>query len=323
MDKIGDHAIVLGASIGGLLAARVLADFYRTVTLVERDVLPMGTEHRRGVPQGRHGHALLARGAQMMDELFPGLLDDLVAEGAPVVADGDLTAFYFVLGGHPMVRSGRFGDRRATYAPSRPLLESTIRQRLRAIPNITICDGHNVGDLTATTDRRRITGVRVGSRSGVQTLAADLVVDAMGRGGRTPALLEKLGYGRPVEEHVFVHVTYRSQLMHIAHGTLSEKLVMVGAQPGRSTGMALFGYENDTWLFTTAGMAGYDPPRDLAGMIAFVEPFTPAHVVAAIRSAEPLGAWVGNTPGRVPGVLPRVGDHGVCVTISVPTACSR
>ena len=83
MAKIAEHAVVLGASMAGLLAARVLTDFYETVTVVERDWLPDGPVNRRGVPQGRHAHALLGRGSQILDELFPGFLDDLVAAGAP------------------------------------------------------------------------------------------------------------------------------------------------------------------------------------------------------------------------------------------------
>ena len=70
MTKLGEHAVVLGASMGGLLAARVLADFYETVTVVERDVLPETSANRRGVPQGRHVHLLLGRGSQVLDELF-------------------------------------------------------------------------------------------------------------------------------------------------------------------------------------------------------------------------------------------------------------
>ncbi len=85
MPKIGEHAVVLGASMGGLLAARVLADFYETVTVVERDMLPDDAVNRRGVPQGRHVHALLGRGSQVLAELFPGFLDDLVAAGVPVL----------------------------------------------------------------------------------------------------------------------------------------------------------------------------------------------------------------------------------------------
>jgi 2-polyprenyl-6-methoxyphenol hydroxylase-like FAD-dependent oxidoreductase len=89
---LGERAVVLGASMGGLLAARVLADFYETVTVVERDALPDEPANRRGVPQGRHVHALLPRGGQILDGLFPGILNDLVVGGAPVLDDGDLKA---------------------------------------------------------------------------------------------------------------------------------------------------------------------------------------------------------------------------------------
>jgi len=85
MRKIGDHAVVLGASMGGLLAARVLADAYQRVTVVDRDVLAEGVADRQGVPQGGHAHALLARGAQVLEELFPGLLAGLAAAGVPVL----------------------------------------------------------------------------------------------------------------------------------------------------------------------------------------------------------------------------------------------
>ena len=82
--RVGEHAVLLGASIGGLLAARVLADFYDRVSVVDRDLLPESPANRRGVPQGHHVHNLLGRGSQILGELFPGILDELVAAGVPV-----------------------------------------------------------------------------------------------------------------------------------------------------------------------------------------------------------------------------------------------
>ena len=292
--EVREHAVVLGASMGGLLAARVLADFFRTVTVVERDVLPDDPADRRGVSQGRHAHLLLPRGAQILEELFPGLLDGLVIDGAPVLDDGDLSRFHFSFGGHEMLRSGTAAfDHKAmaTYLPSRPLLECHVRRRLQAMGNVTFLEGRDAAGLTSTADRHRVTGVRVVNRNdGSEVkLAADLVVDAMGRGAHTPAFLERLGYGRPAEDHVVTHTTYVSQLLQIAPGTLREGIVLVGPVPGRPTGMALFGCENATWLFTVVGMVGREPPRDRAGMIAFAQEFGPSHVLAAVRDAEPLG----------------------------------
>jgi 2-polyprenyl-6-methoxyphenol hydroxylase-like FAD-dependent oxidoreductase len=193
-----------------------------------------------------------------------------------------------------MLRSGTAAvDHKAmaTYVPSRPLLECHVRRRLQAIGNVTILSGHDVAGLTSTADRGRVTGVRVVNRDGgaEKELTADLVIDAMGRGAHTPALLERLGYGRPVEDHIVMHTTYASQPLRIAPGTLKEGIVLIGPVPGRPTGMALFGCENDTWLFTVIGMAGREPPGDRAGMIAFAQEFGPPHVLAAVRAAEPLG----------------------------------
>src|SRR5262245_32191879 len=103
---IGNHAVVLGASMAGLLAARSLADFFDTVTVVERDALAGAGAVRRGVPQGRHLHALLARGAQVIDEFFPGLLEELVLDGAQYFDGQDLSRLHYSVGGHLLARSG-------------------------------------------------------------------------------------------------------------------------------------------------------------------------------------------------------------------------
>ena len=195
MNKLGERAIVLGASMAGLLAARVLSEFYGTVTLVERDVLPEAPAHRRGVPQGRHMHALLSSGSHALGQLFPGLLDELVAAGANVLDEGDLSRASMRTRGHELNRSTTFTDPASVvvYLASRPFLESHVRRRVRAIANVTILDGHDVVAPVAA-HPHQITGARVVNRNtGHETvLDAELVVDAMGRGARTPAFLENL-----------------------------------------------------------------------------------------------------------------------------------
>ncbi len=294
MAGLGERAVVLGASMGGLLAARVLADFFETVTVVERDVLPDDPAVRRGVPQGRHVHVLLARGAQILDELFPGFLNELVADGAPVWDDGELSKLHLSFGGHEILRSGTIARKPtalAVHMPSRPFLECHVRRRVQALKNVTVLGGHEVTALTSTPDRGRVTGVRVVDRdSGAEReLTADVVVDAMGRGAHTPAFLQTLGYGRPAEDHIVMHTDYVSQLLRIPAGSVKEMLVDIGPAPDRPTGMFLAGYENDTWMFTVFGMVGHQPPRDLAGMLSFAEDYCPAHLIAAMRAAEPIG----------------------------------
>jgi 2-polyprenyl-6-methoxyphenol hydroxylase-like FAD-dependent oxidoreductase len=291
--KTGEHAVVLGASMGGLLAARVLADFYRTVTVVERDVLPTETAQRRGVPQGRHVHALWPRGSQILDEFFPGFLTELVADGCIVWDDGDFSKANVSFGGHQFVRSGTIRNiqsRDWAYYHSRPFLEDHVRRRVRAIPNLTLMEGYDVAELTSNADRTRVTGALVTSRDGgeKQLIAADLVVDATGRGSRTPAFLDRLGYDRPVEQEVVMRLAYASQLLRIPPGMHNDLVVLVGPVPGRPTGMALFTYENSTWLLTAIGLAGREPPGDRAGMLKFIEDCTPPLVLSALQHAEPL-----------------------------------
>lgn len=286
---VGEHAIVLGASMAGLLAARVLADFYTKVTVVERDALGDTVTVRKGVPQGCHTHGLLMRGAQALEELLPGLLGQLDEDGATVFDGTDLSRMYFCMNGHLAVRAGAATGLRV-YTTTRPFLESHVRRRLRAIPNVAIVDDHDVADICSTAGGR-VTGARVVSRSSklAAELTADLVVDATGRGARTPALLKRLGYQPPPEDEVVVDLMYASQLLRFRADALHELGGVVSPVPGRPTGMTIAKCENDTLFFTVFGMAGDHPPVDLNGMCDFAAEFSPPHLVAAVRASEPLG----------------------------------
>ncbi|ORV18557.1 FAD-dependent oxidoreductase [Mycobacterium celatum] len=291
MSGLGDHAVVLGASMGGLLAARVLADFYSTVTVVERDTLRHDAAHRRGVPQSHHVHGLLSTGSRILDELFPELLDELVTAGANVLEGGDGTRVWLRFAGHDLNRSGRFADPGAvtSFLASRPFLEAHVRARLRRFANVTVLDGHDVVNLFGD-GSGRVAGALVADRDTGENvfMDADLVVDATGRAARTPAFLENLGYRRPPEEHIVVKVAYVSQLLRIPSNTLDEKLILVGPVPGRPTGGALFAYENDTWMLTLAGLSGHEPPAEATEMIRFAEEFAPPPMIDAMKAAEPL-----------------------------------
>ena len=278
--------------MAGLLAARVVSEFYESVTLVERDVLPTDSSQRRGVSQGRHLHALLSRGSQALSELLPGVLDELAAAGANVIDDGDLSALCFRVGEHELNRSGKLADPASLviHLASRPLLESHVRRRVRAIENVTVLDGHDVVEPIAD-QAGRVTGARVVNRdTGEETvLDAELVIDATGRAARAMVFLEKLGYGRPVEQQQRIDLNYSSQFLRIPAGMIPEKMIALGPVPERPTGAGLLAYENEAWIMTLIGVAGHRLPNDLAGMIECVAQFAPPSLVAALHAAEPVG----------------------------------
>jgi 2-polyprenyl-6-methoxyphenol hydroxylase-like FAD-dependent oxidoreductase len=290
MRTIGDHAVVLGASMSGLLAARVLADAYDHVTVVDRDTLPEGEQDRKGVPQGRHAHVLLTSGAQVLDELFPGILTDLAAAGVPVLRD--LREGWFSVGGHLLLpQDAGFGD--PTYLASRPFLESHVRSRVRSMPNVSIRDRCEVVGLATTETRDRVTGVRVAptvAGSAEQTIASDLVVDATGRSGRTSGWLTQMEFEPPAEEEVRVDVQYASRYLRLRQGALgSVRFVSVSAEPARPTIIALMAQEGDRWILTLGGYGGHHPPTEPEGFLAFARRVAPPHVFAAIAAADPLG----------------------------------
>jgi 2-polyprenyl-6-methoxyphenol hydroxylase-like FAD-dependent oxidoreductase len=288
MRRIGDHAVVLGASFAGLLAARVLADAYERVTVVERDPLPERAEHRKGVSQGRHAHLLLPRGTQILDELFPGLLDDLATGGAAVIRD--LGEIRFSPGGHRLRLEGHPPEA-VTCQASRPYLEGQVQSRVRALPTVEIVDRCDVVGLVTTVARDRVTGVRIlcGTDGVEETLSADLVLDATGRSGRTAAWLAAIGYDLPPEEQLTIHLKYATRHLRLRPGALGgEKFVAIGAEPDRPTGFVLFAEEQDRWVLTLIGYDRHHPPTDPEAFLAFTENVAPPDVFAAICDAAPL-----------------------------------
>ncbi|CAM2918234.1 2-polyprenyl-6-methoxyphenol hydroxylase-like oxidoreductase [Mycobacterium intermedium] len=294
MTRCGNHAVVLGASMGGLMAARVLADFYDRVTVVERDNLPVDPVNRRGVPQGRLIHTCLARLMRELDDMFPGLRADLLAAGATSLADGDFSKLFLSIGGHQLVRSGSTSDAPDMVSPSRPVLEWSVRRRVQAIDNVTFLEAHDVVGLTATAGRDRVTGAQVVDRSDGEetTLPADLVIDATGRGSRTPVFLEQLGYDRPREDEVTVQLAYACQLVRVAPGAIKEHMVAVFPEPGRPRMFGLIEYENNTYMIGAGTMAGIEPPRNRPELLSYAAELAPAHVNSALRTVEPIGEFV-------------------------------
>ena len=285
--QIGDRAVVLGASLAGLLAARVLSDSYGQVTVVERDELPETPMHRRGVPHGRHLHALAARGQQALEELFPGLTAELVAAGAPA---GDMLAdarLYF--SGHRL-RQARTGL--GLLCASRPLLEGHVRARVRALPNVCLVDRCDVVGLATTPDGRRVTGARVLRRadgSAEEVLGADLVVDASGRGSRTPAWLEALGYARPPTEQVRIGLGYATRTYRLPPDALGGDLaVLQAAAPQHPRAGAIQLLEGGRGMVTLAGILGDHPPTDPDGFLDFARSLRFPDIYQAIRDAQPL-----------------------------------
>jgi 2-polyprenyl-6-methoxyphenol hydroxylase-like FAD-dependent oxidoreductase len=293
MGTIGEHAVVLGASMAGMMAARVLTDAYQRVTVLERDELPTTREPRRGVPQGRQVHVILARGAAILDEMFPGILDALVADGTPVIRN--LSEVRFCPGGQPLCHVERPRPM-SVYQPSRPHLEYHVRRRLGELTGVAVLDRCEVVGFAGTPGGGRVTGVRLvrqGDGPAEQCMDADLVVDATGRGARSTVWLSAMGYQPPVEDQLVVQLKYVTQHLRFAPGALGRvRLVIIGAEPGRPSGLVLVANEHDRWALGLFGYGAHHPPSDLEGRRAFVQRLADAHVstahlFAAIRDAEP------------------------------------
>ncbi|GAB7071594.1 FAD-dependent oxidoreductase [Mycolicibacterium hodleri] len=284
---MGEHAIVVGGSLAGLCAARVLSDFYDRVTLYERDELPEEPGNRTAVPQGRHVHLLMARGAAEFERLFPGLLDDMVAAGVPKLENRP-DCIHFGAAGHVLGTNTTLKREFTAYVPSRPHLEWQIRQRALAIDNVELVRGR-VAELLYASTEERVTGVLLDAGDQSTAVPADLVVDATGRGTRLPVWLEQWGFGRPTEDTVDVGIDYATQRVRIPEEALVEKVVVAGASHGHPVGLGMLLYEDGLWSATSYGTGKVAPPQSFAEICDAADDLLPPHLSGALRAGEPVG----------------------------------
>ena len=293
--------MVIGASIAGLLAASALSDSGARVTVYDRDTLPAEPGPRRGVPQSRQLHGLHARGAQVLTELLPGFRDEMVAAGA-VLADTQGDAHWYL--DDYLLRPAKTGLEGITL--SRPVLEWLIRSRVAKLPDVTIVDGTEVAGLTTAGGPTavgptaggpaaggRVTGVRVRAArtpgAAEETVPAALVIDAAGRGSRTPAWLAELGYPVPETSAVRAGVTYVCRLYSRDPAQLDGRFgTLVTPYPGKPRGGAVLRQEGGRFLVLLAGMVGAEPPVDEAGMLGFADSLACPDLAAVMRESAPL-----------------------------------
>ena len=275
---------MLGASIAGLLAARTLSDTFDDVLLIERADLPGDAAPRPTVPQGRHGHGLLAGGIEALERLLPGLIAELGARGCQ--SGDNLRDVSWIFGGKRLA----VGDSGVPgIAVARPLLEHAIRTRVLARRGVRIRAGGRAVGLVVSDGR--ITGVRILAPNGTEeTVSGDLVVDAMGRTSPLPEFLERAGYARPRVEEValethYVSRTYRRTRAHaLSYGVG----MLVVSSPQVPRGGTAFAIQDDVWLVSQYGFGSVRPPLDTAGYRDFARSLAGPELARLLDTAEPL-----------------------------------
>ncbi|GCE31934.1 hypothetical protein KDA_74180 [Dictyobacter alpinus] len=281
------QAIVIGAGIAGLLAARVLAEYYERVLVVERDQLPSQPQPRAGTPQSHHLHRLLPRGKMILQRLFPGFLEDLLAHGAvPLEQTKSLL----------IAKDGRT----AHSAPnalgkdascSRALLEWEIRQRVQAMAGVHFLSQQDVVGLIAAPDQKSIAGLHLRKRGQLEKrtpLFADLIVDASGRSSKLPSWLQELGYHLPETEQVHSAIGYSTRYYQFPVETEPEWSNAL--KPfSQSDGVAFSLIENHTCAAIIGNIGGQYPPTDVVEFEQRLSDAIGPYLPQLLRDAKPLG----------------------------------
>jgi 2-polyprenyl-6-methoxyphenol hydroxylase-like FAD-dependent oxidoreductase len=295
------HAIVIGGSMAGLLTARVLSDYFEKVTIIERDFIADKPETRKGVPQGRHLHGLLAKGGEVLDKFFAGFRDELVANGAESGDMGEMMRWYLDGGYRVPFKYGRIG-----VSMSRPLIEFVTRKRVVALKNVNVLTDTSVRSLISTADKARIIGVQLEPKNAANSpatdLQADLVVDCSGRGSMSQKWLEALGYEKPAEEEVKINVGYATRIYKRDPNQLPILYLITPSAPKEKRLGVCFPIEGDRWIISMGGHLGDHCPTDPQGFLEFARTLPAPDIYNIIKDAEPLTDVV---PHKFPANLRR------------------
>lgn len=268
--------------MAGLLAARVLADGFETVTVVDGDPLPDEPVARDGVPQSNHIHALLEAGRATLEDLFPGYGEDLLgADGLLIEFGNDLR--YYTHGDFLAPAPNRI----PLYSATRPLIEAIVRRRVSNLEGVRLRGRCQFRDYLLDDAERAVVGVEVRDRETGrdERLASDLVVDATGRTSRTPAWLDDHGFSSPPVDEVTIDVAYST--VCVERPPEDRRAYLAGASVPGTRGGAAFPVEGDRWLVNLHGFHGDHPPSDPAALAEFARSLPVPHV-AKLFEAHPM-----------------------------------
>lgn len=272
------HAIVLGGSISGLLAARVLTDHFDRVTIIEKDKLANGGEPRKTAPQGAHAHALLSRGRMIVEALFPGITDELVAGGATLAGIRDVRVY--VLGWRKI-----FDDPERIIAMTRPFFESTLAHRTRALNKIAVLEDTEAVGLIGTPDGAN--GVVIRDANGTHNFTADFIVDARGRASNLADWMKQFGLEGPPHETSPLASWYSSCLYEPAPGA-ARPLTHQVAKFEDKLGVLIFPVEQNRVLVSLGANAKSAVPRSQDDLLAYLRDLPVPDAHDAVKPLRPL-----------------------------------
>jgi 2-polyprenyl-6-methoxyphenol hydroxylase-like FAD-dependent oxidoreductase len=285
---MGRRAVVVGAGMGGLPAARALADYFEHVVVLERDTLPVDASHRSGTPQSPHVHGLLGGGQRALADLFPGIEQNLAAAGAVPLRVG-LDVRIETTGYDPFPRRDLGW---ISYSMSRPLIESIVRGRVERHLNITIRQRCRARFIVPTPDGAGVAAIQFENGDGKsETLPTVLIVDASGRGNLTSAFLESVSLRQPEETVIGVDIGYATAVFTIPddHPSDWKGVRTFGMASQRIGGGLMLPLEGDRWMLTLGGRRGDKPPGDWDGFLSYAQQLRTPTIYEAVERAERVG----------------------------------
>jgi 2-polyprenyl-6-methoxyphenol hydroxylase-like FAD-dependent oxidoreductase len=279
--QLGERAIVIGAGMAGLITARVLADGFEEVLIIDRDTLPDSPAARSGVPQNRHLHAIHGSAQTILDQLFPSYSSMLESAGA--VSIDVMKEFDIYLAGDYLAPGHSSG---LIYCASRPLFEYVLRTRVENHSAIECWAGCHFLDYSFDNDGNCLNGIIIREEGqSEQELLGDLVVDATGRMSRTAELLQKHDFPAPQVTKTEIDLSYSSTI--VDRPSSSCHAVWAPAEPPRTRGGGVLPIEDDQWQVMLHGIHGDAPPLKPDPYKQYAESL-PISAVSTILDDRPL-----------------------------------
>ena len=283
-----EHAVVVGSGMSGLMAARVLSDKFKKVTILERDILPAKPGVRKTVPQGNHVHVILGGGTDVLENYFPGILSQMEEAGGSLIDTTRDFSWY-----HHGAWRARHTSGVNMLLSYRPFMDWHTRRNLESgCPNVVMREKVLVEEYLTSPDKSKVTGVRItGPRKKSEEIYADLVVDASGRSSKTPEMLEAIGYQRPPESSVGIDLAYTTRIYKCPKKVAEnwKLLILYPHFPDTWRAGFISHIEENKWIVSLNGYFGDHAPLDDKGFLEFARSLPTPDIYNRIKDLKPIG----------------------------------
>ncbi|MEQ5091656.1 FAD-dependent monooxygenase [Providencia rettgeri] len=275
---------IIGGSITGCIAAEMLSKYFDDITIIEKDSFIPDSSKRKYVPHENHAHILLKKGMELLEKIFPGIIDELNIKGAPYSNLGE-DIDWFQYGSWKIKYKSKY---RICFS-TRILLDSVIRQRILKNNKIKVKDNTSVEKMIV--NKNKVTSLSIRESNNTQVIFSDLVIDSSGFGSKTDKMLTDSGISKVESTIIKKHLKYVSRIYKIPSNLVKEyknKAIIIWSSNDNCNIGLLLPVENECCIVSVGSCFSQEPKPDEESYLSFIKNLPSEKIYNTVKKLEPI-----------------------------------